>query len=266
MRIRLSLLLSLSAALALSAAQADEQLRAAQDSLKTLGFYSGAATGEMDVDTKGAIRRYQVRNGLEVTSTLTAETLSSLAKSNESPAPEAVPQQPSSAAPAGEVPEPQAAAPGPTPVAVAPAAAANRGPSAPPVPRGDREFLRSDRGTAPPVARPFVPGHSTASDPAYAEVFARTPFGNAPAEVQRDTLRRVQQSLAERGLFDAPVTGLPGPALEEALLRFQSSRRLPMTGRLDLDTLAELRLLPTARGSVKPLRNTEGALRGIPLD
>ncbi|MEI6349887.1 MAG: peptidoglycan-binding domain-containing protein [Verrucomicrobiota bacterium] len=264
MRTRKFLLLPLFAVLSWSGAKADESLRSAQESLKTLGFYTGPVTGEMNADTKGALRRYQVHNGLEATGELTAETVSSLAKSNEAPSPETVrPQGSAPITPSEGAPEPKPAAPAP---AVAPNPPVARGPADSTAPKSDREFLRSDRGAAPAVPSRSVEPPSAVSDPAYAGLFARTPFGSAPAEVQRDTTRRAQASLAQRGLFDDPVTGVPGPALEEALLRYQSSRKLPLTGRLDMDTLAALHLLPTYRGPAGPVRRPDGAVRGIPLD
>jgi peptidoglycan hydrolase-like protein with peptidoglycan-binding domain len=62
--------------------------------------------------------------------------------------------------------------------------------------------------------------------------------------VQIETLRRAQAFLADRGFYREQVDGLPGPATEEALLSFQRNVRLPLTGRLDTQTLGELRLLP----------------------
>ena len=75
-------------------------------------------------------------------------------------------------------------------------------------------------------------------------LFAGTPYANAPLPVQQDTLRRAQAKLADRGYYRDVVDGLPGPATEEALLNYQRSARLTLTGRLDLDTLSDLRLLP----------------------
>ena len=75
-------------------------------------------------------------------------------------------------------------------------------------------------------------------------LFAGTPYANAPVALQQNTLRRAQSLLAGRGFYRDIIDGLPGPATEEALLTFQRSARLTLTGRLDLDTLNELRLLP----------------------
>src|SRR4029434_5777200 len=42
------------------------------------GFYYGEVTGEKDTDTTAAIRRYQIRNGLQITGDLNEETLKAL--------------------------------------------------------------------------------------------------------------------------------------------------------------------------------------------
>ena len=257
MRVRICLLLPLLSVFALSAACADDQVRAAQENLKTLGFYTGPANGELDAQTKGAIKRYQVRNGLDATGELSADTVTSLNKASEPVAPEPTEAQPPATAPA------QPAEQGPARVL-----------PAPPVPpsgaaQSDRDYLKDTGRQARPAVRPEGAPNAS-SDPAYANLFMQTPFRNAPSEVQRDTVRRAQTSLAQRGLFEGEIDGRPGPDLEEGLLRFQSAKRLPRTGRLDMDTLASMHLLPTSRAPMKPFRPTpprpDGAIRGVPLD
>ena len=82
--------------------------------------------------------------------------------------------------------------------------------------------------------------------------------------------------LAERHIFQGVADGRPGPETEEALFRFQSSRQLPKTGRLDIDSLAELHLLPVTKLShphaepmpyvPRPPSVPHGAVRGVPVD
>jgi len=55
--------------------RADEAVAKAQQSLKDQGFYYGQVTGEKNADTSAAIRRFQIRNGLQVTGELNDETL-----------------------------------------------------------------------------------------------------------------------------------------------------------------------------------------------
>ena len=225
------------------AATADDQLRNVQSQLKSEGFYYGDVNGQDSSEMTAAIRRYQIRNGLEVTGALNPETLHALgaggAGSNSRPAP--VPQQPS--------------------------AITQRKPASE---EGDHAFLRQEeqkqaapsRQDVPPPAGPRAPDPSIVPPPAppsapaadYPAFFASTPYFNAPREVQQETLRRAQSLLADRGFYRDQVDGLPGPATEEALLTFQRNVRLPLTGRLDLQTLGELRLLPGRGLSSPPLQ------------
>ncbi len=52
-----------------------EQIRQAQGILKQRGFYAGEATGKLDADTRGGLRKYQEAEGLKVTGTLNRVTL-----------------------------------------------------------------------------------------------------------------------------------------------------------------------------------------------
>ena len=68
--------------------------------------------------------------------------------------------------------------------------------------------------------------------------------------------------------------GEPGPATEEALLRFQRRQNLLMTGRLDLETLGAMSLLPRRNEAVaaRPFTVPKGSrfaprvYRGIWID
>jgi len=218
---------ALATALALPVARADDSVRAAQTTLQSQGYYTGPVDGELNADTKAALRRYQIRNQLEPSGALTAETAASLNKESQS-------------------------APATTPTL-------QSAPTAPPLP--------------PPAQVAPQPVPALVS-PAYAGIFARTPYENAAIEIQVSTLRNAQAILAKRGLFRGVVNGQPGPETEEALLRFQSARELPRTGRLDIDTLAELHLLPVTklpRQHGAPYvpeipSGPRGAVRGVPVD
>lgn len=58
----------------LTAALADETVRAAQTRLKQDGFYYGDATGSYDSATSAAVTRYQIRHGLAISGRLDPET------------------------------------------------------------------------------------------------------------------------------------------------------------------------------------------------
>ena len=71
-------LLPLALLCAVGTALADDQLRNVQTELKSLGFFYGEVSGQPSSETTSAIRRYQIRNGLDVTGSLNAETLAAL--------------------------------------------------------------------------------------------------------------------------------------------------------------------------------------------
>ena len=75
MTLRITLLILFAA---ISAAYADQLVQNAQQALKDQGFYYGEVNGDKDADTTAAIRRYQIRNGLQITGELNEETLKSL--------------------------------------------------------------------------------------------------------------------------------------------------------------------------------------------
>jgi peptidoglycan hydrolase-like protein with peptidoglycan-binding domain len=62
----------------ISTLRADPTIQSVQQALKDQGFYYGAVTGSKDTDTSAAIRRYQIRNGLQITGEINSETLQSL--------------------------------------------------------------------------------------------------------------------------------------------------------------------------------------------
>jgi peptidoglycan hydrolase-like protein with peptidoglycan-binding domain len=206
----------------LTLTQADQMTESVQQALKDQGFYYGEVTGEMNANLTAAIRRYQIRNGLQVNGQLNSETLQSLGiNSSASAQPAAKPAPPNPAAPApGEQPSAEGA--NMTPAPVQPFA------NAPP----DQRMYPSN---------PVAPNTSTAG------VLARTPFEAAPPDVQRNVIISAQIALTRRGLYHEKVNGVYGPAMEFSLRAYQARTNLPVTGRLDLQTLAALRLLPQPR-------------------
>src|SRR5205809_6398030 len=63
---------------AVGSVRADQTIQSVQQALADQGFYYGNVTGEKTVETTAAIRRYQIRNGLQVTGEINPETLRSL--------------------------------------------------------------------------------------------------------------------------------------------------------------------------------------------
>lgn len=236
-----------------TAAWAEDQLRSVQTELKSQGFFYGEVDGQPSPETTAALRRYQIRNGLEVTGTLNKETLAALGLGPK-PARQVAPTPPPPATPA-----PQAQ----PPVHLR---------KDDPLQESDREFLQREQAARNAAAgrpegrypglRPPVPLEPPGDD--FPVLFAHTPYATAPRDVQQRTLRNAQAALASRGFYRDIIDGLPGPATEEALLTYQRARRMTLTGRLDLATLSSLRLLPN-QDSRRPEYPTqrERVYRGI---
>jgi peptidoglycan hydrolase-like protein with peptidoglycan-binding domain len=202
-------------------AQADQMIESVQQALKNQGFYYGEITGQMSADLTAAIRRYQIRSGLQVNGQLNGETLQSLGINSSSSKTAARP-------------------PSPGPALSKP---------------GEQSSIEATNVTPPPV-QPFTnapqdqqvyPSNPVAPATSAAVVLAQTPFEAAPPEVQRNVIVSAQIALARRGLYHEEVNGIYGPAMEFSLRAYQARTKLPVTGRLDLQTLAALRLLPQPR-------------------
>jgi peptidoglycan hydrolase-like protein with peptidoglycan-binding domain len=203
--------------------RADHVIESVQQALKDQGFYYGEISGEMNATLTAAIRRYQIRNGLQVTGELNDETLQSLGVR-----PSGYGRQTTKS---GSPTPGTAAKPSVSP------SEAESGTSAPQV---------QDFGNAPQDQQlyPSIPT-SRATGPG--AVFAGTPFETAPSVVQRTVVVSAQIALAQYGLYRQQIDGVYGPAMELSLRAYQAGTRLPVTGRLDLETLAALRLLPGPR-------------------
>src|SRR5882724_9531891 len=169
-------------------ARADQLVQNVQQALKDEGFYYGEVTGEKNADTTAAIRRYQIRNGLQVTGELNDETLRSLRNNPSKPSP----------------------APAITPA-----------PTTPP----DTSDLRDDSApdsdevspgpaqpytNVPPQDRQLYPQNPNVAPAAPGGLFAGTPFENSSADAQRNVIASAQDELARRGLYRDPINGIFG--------------------------------------------------------
>jgi peptidoglycan hydrolase-like protein with peptidoglycan-binding domain len=52
-----------------------DQIKQAQEILKTRGFYNGEQTGKLDADTRAGLKKYQAAESVKVTGTLNRVTL-----------------------------------------------------------------------------------------------------------------------------------------------------------------------------------------------
>jgi peptidoglycan hydrolase-like protein with peptidoglycan-binding domain len=203
--------------LGLSAAWADPAIESAQQKLKDDGFYYGEINGKKDADTTAAIRRYQIRNGLQITGELNAETLRSLGLTTK---PASTPAQTPGLTPPGFLEE-------------TPAPKVTPAPRQQPPPEPDNEDE-----TAP---QPPPPRFESSN------VFGGTPYEAAPPQVQQDIVAKAQVILMRQGYYRDEIDGLYGPAMNLALRNYQARFGLQPSGRLDVETLASLSLLPEQR-------------------
>src|SRR5262249_401427 len=144
--------------------RADQLVESVQQALKDEGFYYGEVSGDMNANLAAAIRRYQIRNGLQVSGELNDETLRSLGI--KSSAPSRPPTKASSPTPAPGAAVP----PGETP-----SDETNAASPVPPV----QPFNNAPPGQQVYPSNPIGPASSPGT------VFAGTPFQNAPPGVQR---------------------------------------------------------------------------------
>ncbi len=203
---------------------ADTAIRNVQQQLSDLGFYYGEVDGLSGPETEAAIRRFQIRNGLSVTGTLTQETLEKL-RSRGSQTPTTGQQtQPRPAPPASVVESDRAFLD-----------------SEPDSRAENRESLRREQNRAPN-------DDHYRGQPRRVEIsqfdllFAGTPWANADREVQREMLARAQIQLRRYRYYFGEIDGIPGRLTTRAIEEFQWDEDLPLTGRLDSPTLRALGL------------------------
>ena len=193
-------------------ALADSTVQQAQEELKEQGYYFGQINGDKDADTVAAVRRFQIRSGLQVTGELDQETLRALqAASASSTARTTATPQPRNLEDSDNTTERVSPTPSP--------------------PR-DLQGNREQR----------APAESTAN------VFSNTPYEMAPPELQQRVILGAQMQLRRRGFYKGESDGVFGPNLEFSLRAFQSRLSIPPNGRLDIETLAALGLLPGQHG------------------
>ncbi len=270
------------------AAHADDTLKRVQQSLRDQGFYYGTIDGSPGDETTQAIRRYQIRNGLQVSGQLTDETRTAILRNGAGAAGGAGAGAASSSSAAASAPPSGPARPRSTPsVAATPRPAPVAPPARTPAPNvradDDESGGGGFRGGAAPANPPSyrstpprddedasvrpgpgqgqglapgrdpregraVPPNGVAPSATLSSLFADTPYEFAPPPVQADMLRRAQNRLLRQGFYDREGDGRPNGLTTEALSNFQGFNRLRRTGRLDTATLATLHLLPGRQG------------------
>jgi len=258
-------------------ALADDQTQAVQQALKDQGFFYGTVDGQPGPETDAAVRRYQIRQGLQVSGKLDAATLSSLNIAGSAPADSASQPVPPPPGVSDSTDSQPAAQQTPAPDVVQSDHDILRSPTPVPPPPGDMEGEPPDRTQPqpeteqpqpeqPPVeqpepppavgpggvplqpfyggapVRPVVPVAPVMR--AYSYFFRKTPFETAPPAVQVSTVRMAQMRLGRQGFYRGPADGQLNDQLSRALAAYQHDSDLRTTGRLDMQTLEYLNLLP----------------------
>lgn len=222
---------------------ADEGLKEVQTTLKAQGFYFGEADGKENAETTAAIRRFQIRNGLEVTGKLNAATLDALGTDKANPTP-ATPPQVSPAVPATS--SPPAAQPPPAPAVTTKPAQ--------PAPTKTQEQPKPANTAAKAVRLRLSPKVAETDPEEYTTFFHATPYATAPKQVQAETVRRAQDILVQGNFLRGAVGGVPDGSTADAIFAYQTEHQLTRTGRLDKATLASIGLLPQVQPSKAPLK------------
>jgi len=112
----------------------------------------------------------------------------------------------------------------------------------------------------PPAASPVFHGPPALPASGYwsnGEVFAEGPYASHNDYSRREILKSAQQKLSDAGGSD----GKMGRKTQEALLKYQAAAGLPVTGRLDQPTLAQMGLLGIAE-KAQPSGGGGGGGRG----
>jgi peptidoglycan hydrolase-like protein with peptidoglycan-binding domain len=192
--------------------RADQTTQSVQKALKDQGFYHGNVTGDKSADTTAAIRRYQIRNGLQVSGEIDSETLHSLNVNSNSASSSQLASKP----------------------------AVTQFNSA-------RPDDKSRLGQNSPAASLNEPDRQLETNPDFSGAY----YQSAPRRFSKRTaVAEVQRQLMSRGYYRGRINGRYGSRTALALRAFQLGAGLPPTGQLDTTTLNALGLSDTNLTSV----------------
>src|SRR5438093_7200271 len=185
--------------------RADQTVQSVQQALKDQGFYYGEVTGDKSSETTAAVRRYQIRNGLQVTGEINPETLRSLSINSNSVASSQSTSKPAVTQSNSSRPEDNSQV------------GQNSSPSRPPAEPERRLEMN-----------PVLSGNAYQSMP--------------PRMNRRIIVAQMQRELMSRGYYWGRINGSYGRQTAFAVRAFQLGSGLAPTGRLDASTLDALGL------------------------
>jgi peptidoglycan hydrolase-like protein with peptidoglycan-binding domain len=189
--------------------RADSTVQEAQQELKEQGYYFGQINGEKDADTIAAIRRFQIRSGLPITGELDEQTLRTLRSGTASSAAPTNTQRPE---------------------------------------RQENDETEQSEEATPPPREAKIPPAERAPSQATPSIFRNTPYEMAPPELQQRVVVGAQTLLRRRGFYKGISDGIFSPNLEFSIRALQARLGIAPNGRLDMETLAALGLLPGQNG------------------
>lgn len=118
-----------------------------------------------------------------------------------------------------------------------------------------------------PACSMFGGGSSQSSNSGYSsQSYAAAQQPNYSTQAQQsaaqqpltpDTIKQVQQTLRQDGMYHARVDGVWGPASETALRSYQQKNNLNATGQLDQQTLASLNIGGNGNGNEQNYSNSQ---------
>ena len=185
--------------------RADQTIQSVQQALTDQGFYYGNVTGEKSAETTAAIRRYQIRNGLQVNGEINSETLRSLNVNSNSASSHPV-------TPTSRVTQPTAS--------------------------------RRDYGSRSALDSPPRSFNESGRRVEVDRDLVGMPYELAPAElhVRVRVVAEVQRQLRSRGYYRGWIDGRYGGGTAFAVRTFQYRLGISPTGELDMRTLDALGL------------------------
>ncbi|PYL50546.1 MAG: hypothetical protein DMF33_12520 [Verrucomicrobia bacterium] len=213
-----TILYSVIALLFVRLVDADQTVQSVQQALKDQGFYYGNVTGDKSAETTSAIRRYQIRNGLQVTGDVDPETLRSLNVNSHSAS---LPQTTSNPA------------------------------------ITHSNSSRPDENSKLAQTSSPAPSTERAQDRQIEPTQPFAVYNSAPPRIsKRIALAEVQRQLMSRGYYQGSIDGRYGRRTAFAVRAFQLGSGMPPTGRLDPGTLNGLGLSSENLAYSEPTRGS----------
>jgi peptidoglycan hydrolase-like protein with peptidoglycan-binding domain len=81
-----------------------------------------------------------------------------------------------------------------------------------------------------------------------ASAFAVSPSEEKSAGLHHQDIKKVQETLRDKGYYSGKIDGRIGPQTREGIRQYQKSENLPVTGHLDAETSGKLGVEPESVG------------------